>query len=388
MIKRDITSALLEFAAGYPAVALMGPRQSGKTTLAKETFKQHIYISLENINQRNFAQDDPEKFLRTHDNSFGLILDEVQHVPALLSYIQTHIDTYDRPGYFILTGSQNFIVHQSISQTLAGRVALLTLLPLSIQELKQAHKLPDTADETILKGGYPRIYEKQLKPTAWYLNYLNTYVQQDVRQVTNVIDLDLFERFLKLCAGRVGQLVNFSSLANDCGITHNTARSWISILQASYIIFLLQPYYKNINKRTVKSPKLYFYDTGLICALLGIKEEQQVYPNPLYGGLFESMVISELLKDSYNKGETPSIYFWRDSHSNEVDCLLERGTELIPIEIKAGETISHNFFKGLNWWNTYRNQNPEKGYLVYGGTENQTRSKGNVVSWKSIDRIE
>ena len=378
---------LLKFAEGYPAVALLGPRQSGKTTLVKATFENHVYISLENINQRTFAQDDPEKFLRTNENEYGLILDEVQHVPELLSYIQTHIDSNDRPGYFILTGSQNFIVHQAITQTLAGRIAILTLLPLSIHELEQAHMLPSTVESFLIKGGYPRIYARNLDPTPWYLNYTTTYIERDVRQITRVIDLSTFERFLKLCAGRIGQLVNFSSLANECGITHNTAKHWLSILQASYIIFLLQPHHKNFSKRLVKSPKLYFYDTGLACALLDLQDPQQLATNYYFGGIFESMVISELLKNAYNNGETANIYFWRDSHGHEIDCILERGTQLIPLEIKAGETITRNFFKGLDWWNELTGSDPEKGYLVYGGIQNQQRSKAQVFGWRSIANI-
>ncbi|MEX0849155.1 MAG: ATP-binding protein [Candidatus Dependentiae bacterium] len=387
-IKRQIQGTLLKYAQGYPAIAILGPRQSGKTTLAKEIFKNHLYISLENINQRTFAQDDPEKFLRTNENEYGLILDEIQQVPELLSYIQTHIDTYDRPGYFILTGSQNFILHQSISQTLAGRIAITTLLPLSIEELKNASLLPNSPEALILKGFYPRIYAKDLEPEPWYIHYTTTYIERDVRQIVNVNDLSTFERFLQLCAGRIGQLVNFSSLASDAGISHNTARSWLSILQASYIIFLLQPHHKNFNKRLVKSPKLYFYDTGLACSLLGISEEKQLKTHYMVGGLFESLVISDIFKNIYNAGKKPKVYFWRDSHGHEVDCIIERGTELIPIEIKSGETITKNFFNGLYKWNNLSDTDPEKNYLIYGGTENQIRSKGKVLNWKSIANLD
>lgn len=388
MIKRTMAQALKEYAKGYPAVAILGPRQSGKTTLAKATFSKHVYISLENINQRAFAQDDPEKFLKTNENPHGLILDEIQHVPELLSYIQTHIDTYDRPGYFVLTGSQNFIVHQSITQTLAGRIAILTLLPLSIQELSQSDHLPATVEELIIKGGYPRIYQKNLDPKPYYLNYISTYIERDVRQITRVIDLATFERFLKLCAGRVGQLVNLSSLASEAGITHNTVKSWLSILQASYIIFLLQPYYKNFSKRLVKSPKLYFYDTGLASALLNLSDPKRLTFDPMFGALFESLMISELYKTAFNKGQSPSIYFWRDSHGREIDCIIEKGTHLLPIEIKAGQTITRGFFSTLNWWNELTHSNPENSYLIYGGDQNQERSQANVIAWRSVSDIE
>jgi predicted AAA+ superfamily ATPase len=382
-IARKMEKILLDLASGYPAVALLGPRQSGKTTLSQATFKDHRYISLENINERTFAQQDPVKFIKTNENEHGLILDEIQHVPELLSYIQTEIDAHDRPGYFILTGSQNFIVHQSVTQTLAGRVAILTLLPLSLQELKDAHQIKPTAEECVLFGGYPRIYTKDLNPNKWYINYVNTYIERDVRQITRVIDLSIFERFLKLCAGRIGQILNISALANECGVSHTTAKQWLSILQASYIIFLLEPYYKNFNKRLIKAPKLYFYDTGLACALLDLKEQQQLRNNFYFGALFESMIIAELFKSSYNKGDRPQVYFWRDNHGHEMDCVIEKGMELMPIEIKSGQTINPDFFKGLSWWYENIENKPDNGYLIYGGEQNQVRSKGNVLSWRS-----
>jgi predicted AAA+ superfamily ATPase len=388
VFKRDIESVLQTYAQGYPAIAILGPRQSGKTTIAQTVFNQHHYVSLENLNNRIFAQTDPEKFLRTYDNPHGVIIDEVQHVPELLSYIQTVIDAHDRPGYFILTGSQNFMVHQSVSQTLAGRVAIVTLLPLSIHELVEAKRLATTPEDAIIKGGYPRIYNKNLQATEWYTYYINTYVEQDVRQVTNVIDLITFERFLKLCAGHSGQMLNMSALASQAGITQHTAKSWLSILQASYIIFLLQPHYNNFNKRLVKMPKLYFYDTGLACTLLGITDPKQLRTNFMFGALFENYIIADLMKNRYNAGKKPNIYFWRDNHGHEVDCVIERGNELIPLEIKGGETITRDFFDGLDWWNTQAGTNPERGYLVYGGTMSQQRSKGQVIAWNNLFSIQ
>lgn len=387
LIKRDIQPLLEKYAKGYPAIALLGPRQTGKTTIAKITFPNHTYISLESLNNRVFAQEDPEKFLKTHENKHGLILDEIQYVPELLSYIQTHIDAFDRPGYFILTGSQNFIVHESVSQTLAGRVAILTLLPFSVSELKKPKLLSDSLYELIVTGGYPRIYNKSLDPTTWYLNYVTTYIERDVRQITKVIDLATFDRFLKLCAGRVGQLINFSSLASDAGISHNTAKSWLSVLQASYIIHLMQPYYKNFSKRLVKSPKLYFYDTGLLCALLNITNAKQLETHYLFGGIFESFVMNELAKTKHNAGIPADFYFWRDSHGHEVDFIIEHAGKLLAIEIKAGQTISRSFFKGLTWWNELSNNDPENSYLIYTGQQKQIRSQGNVLNWQSIHTV-
>lgn len=388
MIKRDIETHLLEYAKGYPALGIFGPRQSGKTTLARAVFNNHVYITLENLNNRQFAQTDPEKFLKAYENEHGLILDEIQQVPELLSYIQTQIDMFGRPGYFVLTGSQNVIVHQSVSQTLAGRIAIVTLLPLSTHELKQSHMLSDAPEGAIIKGGYPRIYDKNLDPTQWSLNYVETYIERDVRQITRVIELSTFERFLKLCAGRTGQLLNIASLANEAGISQVTAKSWLSILQASYIIFLLQPHHNNLNKRLVKSPKLYFYDTALACALMGITQELQLRTNFMYGALFESYIIADLIKNSFNAGKRPSVYFWRDSHGHEIDVVIERGQELIPLEIKGGQTIVNDFFKGLDWWNEQAESDPEKGYLIYGGTETHQRSKGRVISWQDTNDIQ
>lgn len=383
MIKRDIEKRLRSYAKGYPAIGILGPRQSGKTTIARAVFEKHTYITLENLNNREFAQADPEKFLKAYENEHGLILDEIQHVPDLLSYIQTHIDLFDRPGYFVLTGSQNFIVHQSVSQTLAGRLAIVTLLPLSAHELKEEGLLSNSPEKSIILGGYPRIYDKHLEATEWYLNYIETYIERDVRQITRVIELSTFERFLKLCAGRTGQLLNIASLATDAGISQATAKSWLSILQASYIIFLLQPHHNNLSKRLVKSPKLYFYDTGLACALTSITDELQLRTNFMYGALFETYVIADLIKNNFNAGKKPNIYFWRDNHGHEVDAIIEYGSELIPIEIKGSETVVQDFFKGLDWWNELANTNPENSYLIYAGTESHQRSKGRVISWQN-----
>jgi uncharacterized protein len=387
MFKRDLSERLTYFSAKLPVVAILGPRQSGKTTLAKVAFPNHRYISLEDFDQRLFAESDPRRFLSETKNEFGLILDEIQHVPTLLSYIQTYVDQEKKNGYFIITGSQNFLVTQAVTQSLAGRVAILTLLPLSLNELKENDLLAESANKAIFYGGYPRIFEADILPPEWYPSYIQNYVERDVRQIANVIDLSAFQRFIKLCAGRIGQLLNISSLANDCGISPNTAKAWISILEASYIIFLLQPHFKNFNKRLIKSPKIYFYDTGIACNLLEIKSEEMLSMHYLRGGLFESMIIANFLKIYYNRGERPNLYFWHDSHGHEVDCIIDQGVKLIPIEIKSGQTINLSYFDGLDYWNNLAGADPEDGFVVYAGKENQRRSKGNVVSWLATQRV-
>lgn len=387
MYKRSLKERLLYFASKLPVVAILGPRQSGKTTLARLTFPDYKYISFEDLDKRAYAKNDPRLFLRDIMNEKGVILDEIQHVPDLMSYIQTYVDQEKKNGYFILTASQNFLITQTISQTLAGRMAIMTLLPLSIKELRENNLLGKFSEDAMYAGGYPRIYEQAIKPSEWIPGYIQNYIEQDVRQITNVQDLNLFQRFLKLCAGRTGQLVNMEALANECGISQNTVKGWLSVLEASYIIFLLQPHFTNINKRVVKTPKLYFYDTGIACNLLEIKSEKDLAQHYLRGGLFESMIISDLFKEYYNRGECPSIYFWRDKTGHEVDCMIDQGIRTIPIEIKSGETIGAGFFSGLEYWNKLVEGDPAHSYLVYAGTENQERSKGHVVSWRHVDSI-
>jgi uncharacterized protein len=387
MIKRDLAVSLLKDSLKSPVIAILGPRQSGKTTLARNTFKRHIYISLEDLDIRDFAKRDPRKFLADNQSEHGIILDEIQRVPELLSYIQTQVDLEYKPGYFILTGSQNFLVTQAITQSLAGRISLHTLLALSVHELDEAKLLPSTLEEMLFKGSYPIIYGRNYDPSEWYVDYVRTYLERDVRTITAVSDLSTFRRFMKLCAGRIGQIINLTSLGNDCGITYNTAKAWLSILEASYIIFILQPHHKNFSKRLIKSPKLFFYDTGLASALLDIESEKQLNFHYLRGGLFESLVISELYKSFYNADKVPHLYFWRDKTGHEVDCIIERGQYLFPVEVKAGLTITPDYFEGLNYWNNFARIDPNKGFVVYGGTQNQSRSLGNIVSWRNISSI-
>lgn len=389
MFKRIIEPKILERAQKMPVIAILGPRQSGKTTLSRAAFKNHRYVSLESYEERELASTDPQRFLEINKNPYGIILDEIQHAPKLLSLIQTIVDEEHIPGYFILTGSQNILVNQAISQTLAGRIAIFTLLPLSIKELSDNSLLPDSIEQVSVKGGYPRIFAFDLEPTSWYLDYIETYVERDVRQIGNIVDLSTFRRFIRLCAGRVGQLLNIASLATDCGIDQRTAKSWLSILEASYIIFLLQPHHKNFNKRLIKSPKLYFYDTGLACVILDIQSSSQLDLNYMRGHLVESLVVSEIFKHYYNKGDRPhNVYFWRDISGNEIDCIIQKNNRLVPIEIKAAKTIVSDFFKGLSYWyELIGEKDIPNGYIIYAGSKNQERSEGTIVSWQNIEGI-
>ncbi len=382
MITRTISNKLLELSTQYPVVAINGPRQSGKTTLVRHVFPDMKYMSLEDPDTREFAITDPRGFLSTCSD--GAILDEVQRSPDLFSYIQTIVDEKKEEGLFILTGSFNFGLMEGITQSLAGRTGLLTLLPFSCHELETTSMAPSSLEALLYKGYYPRIYDKNLPPSEWYANYLTTYLERDVRVLKKIPDLDQFQKFIKMCAGRCGQLLNLSSLGNDCGITHNTAKAWLSVLRASYVIFTLQPHHKNFNKRLVKSPKLYFNDTGLLCYLLGISKAEDLKTHSLRGSIFESWVISELLKGRYNRGLKENLYFWRDNTGNEVDCIIEQGNSLIPLEIKSGETISKDFFKGLRYWSKISGTSPSEAYLIYGGDLSQKRSDGVVEGWKSF----
>ncbi len=384
MYQRELKEKLLQLAQKFPVVGVLGPRQSGKTTLVRESFSSYAYCNLEDLNQRDLANSDPVYFLKSYQKNGGLIIDEVQHAPALFSYLQLDVDEDQREGRFILTGSQNFLMNEKISQTLAGRIAILDLLPLSLKELNRSQILPNELDDLIFKGFYPRVYQKDLDPADWYMNYIRTYLERDVRQMKNVTDLSTFKRFLKLCAGRVGQIINFSDLGRDCGISYHTAKAWISLLEASFIIFMLPPYYKNFNKRVIKAKKLYFHDTGLACHLLQIESPSQLITSYLRGSLFESLIISDLIKQRLNQGKEPNCFFWRDDRGHEVDCILEAAGKITPIEIKSGATIHRHFFKDLIYWSKLSGISLEEAYLIFGGEENQIRREGNVLGWSSL----
>ena len=390
MFKRSLHKILVQRAKKIPVLAIVGPRQSGKTTLARAVFKNHAYVSLETFEDRELAEADPKRFFESHNNKHGIIIDEVQRVPKLMSYIQFLVDEKYKPGYFILTGSQNIILNQSISQTLAGRISILTLLPLSIAEMRTNKLLPATIEAVTYKGFYPRIYAQKLDPVSWFADYLETYVERDARQIINITQLSTFRRFIRLCAGRTGQLLNIASLATDCGIDQRTAKSWLSVLEASYIIFLLQPHHGNFNKRLIKSPKLYFYDSGLACSLLDIQSAAQLNDHYLRGNIIESMIVSDIIKHYYNTGERPHhVYFWRDQTGNEVDCIIHKKNKLIPIEIKASKTIVHDFFKGLTFFTSLAKEKAKTGpgYVIYGGSKKQERAQGKVLSWQHTDDI-
>lgn len=385
MVKRSLSIKLKELASKFPVVSVVGPRQSGKTTLVKSVFSNLAYVTLEDLDTREFTFKDPRGFLATYNK--GVVIDEVQRVPGLLSYIQTIADSTNKAGQFILTGSQNILLQENISQTLAGRVAILKLLPFNLDELKHTIYRPARSEEYLFKGSYPRIYDKKIDPVDWYPNYIQTYVERDVRLIKNISDLNTFQKFIKLCAGRIGQILNLSSLGNDCGITHNTAKAWISVLESTYIIFLLKSYYKNFNKRLIKMPKLYFYDTGLACSLLGIQNKQQLTTHYLSGSLFESFVLSEIIKYRFNKGLEPNCYYWRDRTGHEIDCIIEIPGSLLQVEIKSSKTIADDFFNGLRYWNKVAGKASGVSYLIYNGEENQKRSLAEVISWKNITSI-
>ncbi|MEI7670001.1 MAG: ATP-binding protein [Pseudomonadota bacterium] len=384
MITRTLELKLSEIRRQFPAIAILGPRQSGKTTLAKKVFPNYRYVNLESLEERAFALDDPKGFMERFKNEPGVILDEIQKAPHLLSYIQVAIDAEEQPGRFILTGSQNILLNHGVSQTLAGRVALMTLLPFSLSELRLANALPDTAVKAIFQGFYPRIYQSHLDVVIFAESYIRTYIERDVRDIKQIIDLSDFQKFMRLCAARIGQLLNINSLATEAGISVPTVKAWLAVLEATYVIFLLQPYHMNFNKRVVKMPKLYFYDTTLACHLLRIINPDSVYEHYLKGGLFESMIISDLIKQRHHQGLPSNCYFWRDKLGNEIDVVQEEGGKIQAIEIKSSNTINSNLFDGLKKWSAISETKLGEGQLIYAGLENQQRTLGRVVSWRDI----
>lgn len=384
-IKRQITPVIESQKSKFPILAITGPRQSGKTTLLKQLFNDYQYVSLENPNIRSFATDDPVGFLNQYSDK--VILDEVQRVPELFSYLQGKVDDSKIMGQYILSGSQNFHLINSITQTLAGRVALFKLLPFDFTELKPYNLLENLYTKVAVKGFYPPIFDRAIKPFIFYTNYIQTYIEKDVTELLNIKDLRLFRTFISLCAGRAGQLLNYSALANDCNISHNTAKAWLSILESSYIIFMLQPYHENYNKRLVKTPKLYFYDTGLLSYLLGIRNANEIDENRLKGQIFENMMVAEYQKQNHHGYLHNDFYFWQDSNANEVDLLTKQQNGFSIFEIKATETLSNNLFKEMDRFEEIVAPVSVNKTLIYGGNENQNRTKYTVLGWQNISDI-
>jgi predicted AAA+ superfamily ATPase len=386
MIERNIAPLLHKLAGHYPVITLTGPRQSGKTTLACSCFPDKTYVSLEDPDTRSYALEDPRGLLASLDG--GAILDEIQRAPELPSYLQGMVDKDPTPGRFILTGSQQFELMTQVSQSLAGRTAILRLLPFTLAESLRARGRDhsDSLPATLLSGFYPRIHDRDLDPSQTLADYFVTYIERDLRQLAAVHDLQRFERFVRLCAGRTGQILNVSSLGNDAGVSHATASAWLDLLQTSYIVHLLPPWFSNTGKRLIKSPKLYFYDVGLACWLLGLRTPEQVARDPLGGALFENFIIMEAMKDRLNAGESSEMYFYRDSEGNEVDLLLPTAGKLHAIEIKSGATVNPDYFKGLK---TFARHHPSQcvgGGVIYGGEMGQARSDWPVFSWRRLMR--
>ncbi|HCJ11658.1 MAG: hypothetical protein A2Y14_00150 [Verrucomicrobia bacterium GWF2_51_19] len=376
MFIRTLEKKLKVLFEKYPIVGVMGPRQSGKTTLVRNAFPHLDYVNLENLDLRQLAQEDPRGFLKRYN---GVILDEVQNVPELFSYLQTISDVNDKPSQFVLTGSHNFLLFEKIAQSLAGRIALTTLLPLSYKELAN----PCDVFTAIQKGFYPRMHRYDISHNDFYSNYTSTYVERDVRQITNVTDLSLFQKFIKLCAGRIGQVINFTSLAMDCGISQPTAKKWMSILESSYLMYLVQPYHENFNKRLIKNPKLYFYDTGLACYLLGIEDPQQLEWHSMRGELFENLVFSETYKFFYAQGKQPPVFFWRNQSGVEIDMIIERAEGIIPVEVKSGQTVRNDFFNNLRYLEALTEI--RESFLVYSGQDRLTFKNTQIIPWESLE---
>jgi predicted AAA+ superfamily ATPase len=383
MIQRSAEKHLKSLFSYFPVLFVTGPRQSGKTTLVQKLFNDLPYVLLEFPDQRKLAMEDPRAFIAQYEN--GAIFDEVQQVPELFSYLQGRVDE-NKEARFVLTGSQNFLLNERISQSLAGRAGVSVLLPLSYKEIASDRKA-DTLEELIYNGFYPGLYNGNIPPELFYPSYTQTYLERDVRSLTNVGDLYQFNVFLKLCAGRVGQLLNITSLATDAGISVNTAKAWLSILETSYIIYRLQPYYKNFSKRLIKSPKLYFIDTGLACNLLGIKSKEQVIQHFAYGALFENFIIMDILKERLSKGLRDGLFFWRDSKGVEIDLLIEEGDSLKAVEIKGGKTLSTDYFKNLAYWAKLSDLSADNSVVIYGGEIEQKTKLGKLINWKSVNTL-
>jgi uncharacterized protein len=384
IIPRRISGHLSKMLEKFPVVSLTGPRQSGKTTLLKNDFSQYKYYNLELMNVREMISADPLGFLK--DSGPLVIFDEAQQLPELFSFIQAVSDERNINGQYLLSGSQSFILNNHISQSLAGRVSINNLLPFDMTELDSIRN--QKLEQIILNGFYPRVHDQKIEPQDFYPSYLQTYIERDIRTLKAVENLQTFSRFLALCAGRIGQILNLTSLANDAGISVNTAKSWLSLLESSYIIFLLQPYFRNFNKRIIKSPKIYFYDTGVASSLLRIVKSEVISTHYLYGALFENLVISEIIKCQIHRGRRPSVYYWRESNGMEIDCITERGNdEIVALEIKAGQTFNTDFIKNLRLFPTGSGSDKIKKMLIYTGKESSNIKDIRVINWQEFSSV-
>jgi uncharacterized protein len=383
-LSRSAAALLAQLARGFPVIAITGPRQSGKSTLARETFPGHPYVTLEDPDTRSVALADPRRFLARFPN--GAVLDEVQRAPELLSYLQGRVDAAQRMGEFIVTGSQQFGLMDGITQSLAGRVGMLQLLPLSHAELRQSASAGAPLEEAMWCGGYPALHAqfRELAPPTWFASYVATYLERDVRQVLNVSNLALFQRFVLMCAARSGQLLNLNSLAADCGISQPTARQWLTVLQASYVVMLLPPYHRNFGKRLVKTPKLYFLDTGLLCHLLRIPDALALQTHAMRGAVFETWVVTEVIKHRFNLGLAADLYFWRDNHGTEVDLVFEDAGRLQAVEIKSGTTFAMDWLAAARRWKLMAGSDAAQPIVLYGGAESFELPDARVVSWNEI----
>ncbi len=383
IVERTIRTKLLQLLKSFPVVTLTGCRQCGKSTLLKNLLPDYAYISLEDLDLRQMAKEDPRHFISIY--SKNVIIDEIQQVPELLSYLQSHIDSVNEAGMYVITGSHNLLLMQSISQSLAGRTALLTLAPFSTKELNASNLLPATVNEMLYNGSFPRIYDKHIEPSDFYPSYIQTYIERDVRTLRNITDYSSFTRFIKLCAGRCSQILNVTALAEDAGITRKTTESWLSVLEASYIIYMMKPYYKNFGKRIIKNPKLYFYDTGLVSSLLGITAAGQMETFYMRGALFENFIVSELLKRRLFSGKSDELYFWRDSNGVEVDVIEEDSLELKAYEIKASETMNTAFFSNIKKIRDLAGIKAENTAVIYSGKSiPASKENGAYICWKEL----
>ena len=380
-ISREATPKIQSMAEKFPVVSITGPRQSGKTTLAKHAFPSYDYVSLEDPNARMFALEDPLGFLATYPSK--TIIDEAQRVPELFSYLQGRVDEAGLPGQYVLSGSQNFLLSDAVSQSLAGRVAVMHLLPLSRYELAEDGLLPERLDDWLLAGGYPRMYQQEIDPIDYFPSYIETYLERDARAQLANASLADFQRFLRLCAGRIGQLLDIGNLSAEAGIDARTAKRWLSILQASFIVLLVQPYYRNFNKRLVKRPKLFFCDTGLACSLLGLRSVESVALSPFRGGLFENMAFVEHVKRSFSQGKPADLWFWQETATNEVDLIIENDGALRAVEVKSGATFDHKWFASMKVFASLTDMDAKDKAVVYGGDKDMTTSQGAVISWRS-----